>query len=342
MLGTELQMKKSFLRPGVQWLFLLLLLAGRGAGPAIRPIAERRELPRDARANCATPRSPTKTRSSTSWRRAVIRASGLSSRRCWKIASTSATRIRRFSSSSRRDEDSTTLDLIDPITLKAAGSAPVDNLTKIGTNNHLRRVLQTTLARFGLSSPDASVRLDAVRDIEQDLDEGNVQLLRERSAVETNSKVKKEIATGLALAALDGSDAQARLAAISTLRSSLRQDVLNKLQGLLEKSSDGSFVESDAQVRQAAAAAVKSISRWRTFYSGIETLFLWTEPRIRAGADRHRAGDYLRRHGRHQHGARRVDDARRVHHLRGAGGDARITPRSPFSWRFPRRFSLRR
>ena len=88
-----------------------------------------------------------------------------------------------------------------------------------------------------------------------------------------NSRVKNEIATGLALAALDGSDAQARLAAISTLRHSLRQDVLNKLQALLEKSPDGSFVESDEQVRQAAAAAVKSISRWRTFYSGIETLF---------------------------------------------------------------------
>ncbi len=105
------------------------------------------------------------------------------------------------------------------------------------------------------------------------LDEGNVQLLRERSGVETNSRVKKEIATGLALAALDGSDAQARLAAIATLRHSLRQDVLNRLALLLEKSPDGSFAESDEQVRQAAAAAVKSIDRWRTFYSGIETLF---------------------------------------------------------------------
>ena len=42
---------------------------------------------------------------------------------------------------------------------------------------------------------------------------------------------------------------------------------------MTEQSPDGSFVESDEQVRQAAAAAVKSISRWRTFYSGIETLF---------------------------------------------------------------------
>ena len=59
----------------------------------------------------------------------------------------------------------------------------------------------------------------------------------QRAAVETNSGVKKEIATGLALAALDGPDAQARLAAIATLRSSLRQDVLNKLQALAREIS---------------------------------------------------------------------------------------------------------
>ena len=43
-------------------------------------------------------------------------------------------------------------------------------------------------------------------------------LLRERLGVETNSGVKKEIATGLALAALDGSDTKARLEAIATLK----------------------------------------------------------------------------------------------------------------------------
>ena len=174
---------------------------------------------------------------------------------------------------SAADENSTSLDLVDPLTLKGAGSAPIDNLTKIGTNNHLRQVLQTTLARFKLSSPDATVRLDAVRDLERDLDENNAKLLRDRVAVETNSAVKSEITTGLALAALGGSDAQARLSAISTLRSSLRQDALNKLEALTEKSADGNFVEADPQVRQAAAAAAKSITRRRTFYSDVETLF---------------------------------------------------------------------
>jgi urea transport system permease protein len=165
------------------------------------------------------------------------------------------------------------LDLIDPQSLKAAGSAPADSLTKIGTNNRLRRVLRTTVAHFGLSNPDPAVRLDAVRDMLRSLDEGTVALLRERIDKETNSNVKREIATGLALAALDGSNQQERLNAIATLRHSVSQNVRNKLAGLIDKSPDGNFVESDEQVRLAAAGAVRSIDRWRTFYSGIQTLF---------------------------------------------------------------------
>jgi urea transport system permease protein len=178
-----------------------------------------------------------------------------------------------FIAKTAEQEDSTSLDLIDPLTLKDAGSASVDGLTKIVTNNHLRRILQTTLARFALSSPDASVRLGAVRDIEHNLDEGNLQMLRERSAAETDSQVKREIAIALALAGLDSSDAQVQLSAISTLQGSLRSDVRNKLGTLLEKSSDGSFVEGDERVRHAAATAVRSINRSRTAYSGIQTLF---------------------------------------------------------------------
>ncbi len=165
------------------------------------------------------------------------------------------------------------LNLIDPLSLKDSGSAPADNLTKIGTNNGLRRMLRTTVAHFALSSPEVAVRLDAVRDMLRSLDEATVALLRERIGVETNSSVRKEIATGLALAALDGSDTKARLEAVATLSQSVSQDVRNRLALLLAKSPDGSFVESDEKVRKAAATAVDTIDQWRTFYSGIETLF---------------------------------------------------------------------
>jgi urea transport system permease protein len=106
--------------------------------------------------------------------------------------------------------DSSEFELIDPLTLKDTGSAPVDHLTKIGTNNRLRRALRTTVARYGLSNPDASVRLDAMRDIVRSLDDTTVELLRERSGVETDSRVKAELTTGLALAALNDTGAPRR------------------------------------------------------------------------------------------------------------------------------------
>ena len=105
------------------------------------------------------------------------------------------------------------------------------------------------------------------------LDEPSVALLRTRVGVETNAGVKAEIETGLALAALDGGDAKSRLDAISTLSGRRSPDVRNHLASLLEKSPDGSFVERDDAVRTAAADAVRTIDRLRSFYSGIQTLF---------------------------------------------------------------------
>jgi len=163
--------------------------------------------------------------------------------------------------------------LIDPISLKDAGSAPADSLTKIGTNNGLRSMLRTTVAHFALSSPDASVRLDAVREMSKSLDEQTVTFLRERLKVETNSGVKNEMATALALATLDGTDAKERLAAVATLSHSLSQEVRNRLALLGERSADGGFTEKDDNVRRAAARAVSTIDTYREFYSGIETLF---------------------------------------------------------------------
>jgi urea transport system permease protein len=158
------------------------------------------------------------------------------------------------------------LNLIDPLTLKSAGTASSDSLTQIGTNNALRRVLREAVARYSLSSPEVAVRLDAAREMSKSLGAATVSLLQQRLAVEKDSGVRKEIATGLALAALDSPDSTARMGAIATLQQSVSQDVRNRL-ALLNDS------EKDEKVKQAAAAAVLSIDHWRTFYSDIQTLF---------------------------------------------------------------------
>jgi urea transport system permease protein len=171
------------------------------------------------------------------------------------------------------DDTLASLELVDPVSLAGAGSAPRGDLTKIGTNNRLRARLRALVARFGLSSADAAVRLAAVEAMLQSLDAETVALLRGRSRIEANAGVKDEIEIGLALAALDSGDSHARLDAIAVLAHTLRPQVRNRLAALLERTADGSFAEPDAQVRQAADRAVRAIDRWRVLYGAVETLF---------------------------------------------------------------------
>lgn len=62
------------------------------------------------------------------------------------------------------DGERTAFDLVDPLSGGDAGTGAPEALTRIGTNNRLRRHLRTTLARFGLADPEVSVRLDAVKE----------------------------------------------------------------------------------------------------------------------------------------------------------------------------------
>jgi urea transport system permease protein len=171
------------------------------------------------------------------------------------------------------ENDPPMLELVDPVSLKDAGTIAADQLTKIGTNNRLRRSIRTLAARFGLENSDSSIRLAAVRDMVRSLDENSVAMLRDRAAVETDTAVKQAINTGLALSALSSENVEERLKAIETLRGSMNSDVRNKLASFLEKNPDGSFVESDARVRDLAQGVLANIDRWRTFYSAVQTLF---------------------------------------------------------------------
>jgi urea transport system permease protein len=170
-------------------------------------------------------------------------------------------------------EGASSVPLVDPITLRETGSAPVEGLTRIGTNNRLRRFLRTTVARFALSSNDPAVRLDAVKDMLRTLDAATVELLGQLQTTEGDPAVRYEIETGLALAALDGDDPAARLRAVETLSDRLSPEVRNRLAALIEPGADGQIAEADAAVRRAAVDAVQDIDSSRAFYSGIETLF---------------------------------------------------------------------
>ncbi|HEX2789488.1 MAG TPA: urea ABC transporter permease subunit UrtB [Steroidobacteraceae bacterium] len=168
--------------------------------------------------------------------------------------------------------DGDNLALTDPLTGAAAGSASADGFAKIGVNNQLRKALHVALAQFDLSSPEAGARREAVREMLRAVDAQTVLALRARLAEEHDKGVRAEIRDGLALADLDSGDADTRLAAVKTLAGSLNLDVYTRLTSMVEQASDGSYGESDARVRAAAAASIRAINRWRIFYAGIQTL----------------------------------------------------------------------
>ena len=170
--------------------------------------------------------------------------------------------------------------LTDPLTGRGAGTVPEEGFEKVVMNNALRRVLRSALAEFDLSSPDKDVRLAAVKEMLRSFDESAsssaastatataMTLLQAQLVKETDAAVKREIETGLALAALGDAAAEKRLAAIESLSSSLNPDVYNRLVALSDPAT-----EPDAGVRNAAGRAVRRIDSWRKFYGVVEMLF---------------------------------------------------------------------
>jgi urea transport system permease protein len=155
--------------------------------------------------------------------------------------------------------------LTDPATLADAGIAS-EGLSRIRTNNALRKYLRGAIAQFALADADSAVRLAAARELTDSLDDSVLDILRARSAVETDSAVLEQIHIALALADLDSDDRATRLTAVDTLSGSMSSSVYNRLTALTE-------TEADAQVRAAALDALRSIDGRRKVYGWIETLF---------------------------------------------------------------------
>jgi urea transport system permease protein len=171
------------------------------------------------------------------------------------------------------DGNETRLALVDPLTLQPAGSAAPDDVTRITTNNSLRKALRSAVAGFALADPDPALRLGAVREMMRSLDDESIALLRAGMEREKDPDVLKVMREGLAYVSLESADVTERLAAVEALRDSLSPDVYNRLTTMVTPAADGSYPESDERVRVAARDVIKSIDSSRHVYATIETLF---------------------------------------------------------------------
>ncbi len=163
--------------------------------------------------------------------------------------------------------------LIDPLTLESLGTRPRAGYERITSNNGLRRALRGAIAQFSLSSPDADIRITAIKEMLRSLDDESVALLRDRLPAETNPEVREQMEVALAMADLTSPEAAVRLAAVNKLVGQLHPDIYNRLVALGAQDEDGTYSEPDQEVRLAAAAAARKIESRRSVYGVLENLF---------------------------------------------------------------------
>jgi urea transport system permease protein len=165
------------------------------------------------------------------------------------------------------------LKLTDALTQQSAGDADPIGFDKIGTNNGLRKTLRSAIAQFDLGNVDGAVRLAAVKEMMRSVDDEITAVLRAHLAIESDRAVKAAIVTSLALADISSSDQAVRIKAIETLGDSLNPDAYNALESLLAQDAEGTFAETNVEVRRAAQSAARNIEVWRNVYGFVETMF---------------------------------------------------------------------
>ncbi|MEQ1529489.1 MAG: urea ABC transporter permease subunit UrtB, partial [Methylococcales bacterium] len=148
-----------------------------------------------------------------------------------------------------------------------------DAVQKITVTNALRSSLRKTIGRLELSSEQVEVRKAAVQAIATSIDAEGLALLRGQMLVEQDESVQAEIKLVLGLEQLNSPDKNMRMTAIDLLKDHANQDVVNRLNALLEKNADGEFLETEADVRNSAKTALLKINSKLQTYAVVETLF---------------------------------------------------------------------
>jgi urea transport system permease protein len=140
-------------------------------------------------------------------------------------------------------------------------------------NNVVRRTLSSVIAQLQLQSPDAAVRFAAAEELRKRPRAEAIAPMQKALKEEGNSRVRGALAVALAQMQLKSDNPQERLDAIAMIRAAGNLGLKPELEALVAQQADGSFVEPDAAVRQAAADAITSFERTQLFISTVGNIF---------------------------------------------------------------------
>ena len=152
-------------------------------------------------------------------------------------------------------------------------SVDIEQLRTPIVSNVVRRTLAVVLGQFQLQSPDADVRLAAAEELNKRPRPDALKPIRMALRKETDARVRATLELALAQMQLASDDPKVRLEAVSMISLSGNIGLKPKLEALVVQRDDGSFVEPDLAVRQAAADAIASFERTQILISAVGNLF---------------------------------------------------------------------
>ncbi len=164
-------------------------------------------------------------------------------------------------------------DLSDAVSGTSLGTVEREAVNKVNLTNKLRVSLRKIIGQLELSADDPTIRLAAVKAMGNEDDENALALLKARAGIEKDETVKQAIKVVFLMRDMNSVDKSVRMEAIDALKEHNSLDVVNRLNAMVEKDESGNYLETDADIRNVAKAALIKINTRLQFYSTIETVF---------------------------------------------------------------------
>ncbi|MGA8657623.1 MAG: urea ABC transporter permease subunit UrtB [Chthoniobacterales bacterium] len=152
-------------------------------------------------------------------------------------------------------DDATYHDVLTGVTV----SRPAEDVQSISLNNVLRAKVAKGLAAVRLQSPDPSLRASAIDALMSDPDPSLNSMVEVARTKELDPALRKRLDQLWAMTALHDPEPKHRVQAATLIAQRHDPQLRTLLDPLLEKKPDGSYAESDAEVRKAIQAAVASL-----------------------------------------------------------------------------------
>ena len=157
---------------------------------------------------------------------------------------------------------------LDALSGDALGVLDTSAFQRVPMNNRLRKELRGARAGLRLSDPNATVRLEAARDLLSNPSLESTAMLRDAITHERDDAVFAAMQIGLASIDINSPDRERRLEAIAALDGSLRQEV----RALLETVARGDG-NPDAEVQASAAQVLERMHTRLSIYRQLSNLY---------------------------------------------------------------------